>query len=69
MTLIYQLRGRGPVELFQEEGRVLYPTPEGLEQAPCMYFASCEQDAVTTVSNPAFGDVPACAKCAEFAAS
>ena len=65
-VLLYKLP-QGYVELTQEDGRVTYPTPDGQQDCPCMYFANCDRDAVTTVPNPVVGDVPSCQRCADFA--
>lgn len=65
--LLYKLYDQGYVELIQEDGYVSYPTPEGRDKCPCMYFAACDRGAVTTVPNPILGDVPACQRCADFA--
>lgn len=68
--LQYQLKEGSWVELTQHDGYVTYPNTDGGEdRCPCMYFARCENEAVTTVSNPVMGDVPSCAKCAAWSAS
>jgi hypothetical protein len=59
-------RNIGTVKLTQCDGYVTYPTPAGDERCPCMVFAKCDAAAVTTVSNPALGDVPACQRCADW---
>ena len=69
-NLQYQLQKDGWVELTQHDGYVTYPNNDGgVDRCPCMYFARCENGAVTTVSNPVMGDVPSCAKCAAWSAS
>jgi hypothetical protein len=68
--LQYQLKKDSWVELTQHDGFVTYPTNDGgKDRCPCMVFARCENAAVTTVSNPILGDVPACESCAAWSAS
>ena len=66
-ALLYKLHDRGWVELFQHDGYVTFLTADGFDTAPCMYFANCDRDAVTTVNNPIMGAVPTCQRCYEFA--
>jgi hypothetical protein len=61
--LVYMLDGDKPVRLIQGEGEVLYPVQGGEEQAPCMWFALCENPALTTEHAPGCGDVPICERC------
>ncbi len=54
----------GTVILRQEADQVLFPVlGGGFEAAPCMWFAMCLRDAVTTMSHPVMGDVPICGEC------
>jgi hypothetical protein len=69
-ALRYLLRGQGWVALTQCDGHVTYPTLDGTDdRCPCMYFARCDREAVTTVANPVLGDVPCCLPCARFGTS
>lgn len=61
--LLYKLYDQGWVELAQHDGYVTYPTPDGEDHAPCMWFAACDNDAVKTEPHPVLGDVPICQRC------
>jgi len=61
--LEYNMKG-GTVILTQVEGQVLFPVEGGgFEAAPCMWFALCENPAVTTEFTPATCDTPICERC------
>lgn len=63
-NLLYQLDKNSLVALTQEDGRVTYPVQGGgTEDAPCMWFALCDNPAVTTEYTPVAGDVPICERC------
>ena len=66
MALEYVLRG-GVVALKQDGDTVLYQVQGGgFEAAPCMWFAECENMAVTTRRHPVLADVPVCLRCNAF---
>ena len=61
--LQFSLNG-GWVQLTQYDGFVTYPvTGGGTAHCPCMAFAQCDREAVTTMPNPVLGDVPCCTRC------
>jgi hypothetical protein len=63
--LEFSLNG-GIVVLTQDGDQVLYPIGGGaMEAAPCMWFALCDHQAVTTEAHPVLGDVPICTRCKE----
>lgn len=60
----YFYHNGGVVELAQRDNEVLYRVKSGgMALAPCMWFANCKNDAVTTESHPVLGDVPICQRC------
>ena len=63
--LLYNLGGDGSwVELTQHDGYLTYPVGGGKQdRTPCMSFALCSRDAVTTQPHPIMGNVPMCARC------
>lgn len=57
---------QGTVILQQVGDQVFYPIQGGgFEAAPCMWFALCENEAVTTRHGGPTGDVPICKRCDE----
>lgn len=62
--LMFQLPQGGWTALRQEDGKVTYEVQGGgREAAPCMWFALCDHEAITTEHTPVAGDVPICERC------
>lgn len=51
------------VEIIQTNSGVFYESDGEMIAVPCQWFALCDNDAITTRSHPALGDVPICTRC------